>query len=645
MKSVLLVFTVFNLIFLTGCSLFDQKEVFDFNQLPPTSAGSVITVTSQVSASADDVEQTSSGNIYIASSDLELIMDGSSEQIVALRFRVDVPQGANITNATIQFTSDEVTTGPAALQIFAEASDNATAFESGDTIGLRPTTQASVSWSPLPWDTVGEAGDAQLTPSLTAITQEVIERSGWTRGNHLAYLISGTGTRTAESYDGSASAAPILTISYSLIEQEPEPEQPTQPTDDMLSVITQVSMASDDAEEHSNGGVTLGSSDLELANDGNSQQIIAMRFKLDVPQGAIIENSQIQFTTDERSYGAASLTIYAEDTDNATSFASTLNNIKNRTITTDFIDWSPNEWDVVGSATSDQQTPSLNTLTQHVINRSDWVQGNYISYIFTGSGTRTAESFDGAPNDAPQLTVFYSLPGSPDEIFVYNGHNYTANEKLIYDRAYRDGFMSIDTDLDGLPDSWELSYGLDPSNPNDAIDQTLDPDNDVLTALEEFLSGTNPNDIDTDGDGLPDGYELAYNLSPINSADALLDIDGDGYSNLIEFLQGSAPDDNNDKPDIDAPEPTSYSVALSWGQPTIREDNSPLNETDISGFVINYGPSSALPDDEIYLSDPAQTNYTISNLMAGTYFFTISTIGTDGRKSKPSEQIELTFPP
>ena len=46
-----------------------------------------------------------------------------------------------------------------------------------------------------------------------------------------------------------------------------------------------------------------------------------------------------------------------------------------------------------------------------------------------------------------------------------------------------------DTDGDLLPDSWEVAHGL---NPNDASDAELDTDHDLLTARDEFYAGTDP---------------------------------------------------------------------------------------------------------------------------------------------------------
>ncbi len=46
---------------------------------------------------------------------------------------------------------------------------------------------------------------------------------------------------------------------------------------------------------------------------------------------------------------------------------------------------------------------------------------------------------------------------------------------------------------------------------------------------------------DSDGDGIPDGWELNNHLNPDAAADGLEDWDGDGFSNLLEFALGLDP--------------------------------------------------------------------------------------------------------
>jgi chitodextrinase len=78
-----------------------------------------------------------------------------------------------------------------------------------------------------------------------------------------------------------------------------------------------------------------------------------------------------------------------------------------------------------------------------------------------------------------------------------------------------------DSDGDRLPDSWEIQYGLDPYDPSDV---SSDADGDSLTNLEEYRLGTNPTKFDTDGDGVTDNVDAF----PTDVA-ASIDSDGDKF--------------------------------------------------------------------------------------------------------------------
>lgn len=86
-------------------------------------------------------------------------------------------------------------------------------------------------------------------------------------------------------------------------------------------------------------------------------------------------------------------------------------------------------------------------------------------------------------------------------------------------------YASIDTDGDGLTDSWEIKHGLNPSEADSDNDGTTDDledsDTDGLSNFEEEIAGSNPDKKDSDGDGIED-FEDLHNDTPPGAQDVLI---------------------------------------------------------------------------------------------------------------------------
>jgi len=186
---------------------------------------------------------------------------------------------------------------------------------------------------------------------------------------------------------------------------------------------------------------------------------------------------------------------------------------------------------------------------------------------------------------------------------------YTTNIKGGADTAPIDiGYhypLPNDTDGDGLRDYDEYWFGTDHQNIDSDGDGLIDGFDGFIT-VEDYLKGidlngdgyvdgeldpnllTDPAKADTDEDGMPDGWEYQNSLNPlVDDADG--DVDGDGLSNLTEYTYNLDPQDDNEG-DIftDSEYDTTGSVILER-QMEIRGGKLYISETrneyDINGRI------------------------------------------------------------
>lgn len=136
-----------------------------------------------------------------------------------------------------------------------------------------------------------------------------------------------------------------------------------------------------------------------------------------------------------------------------------------------------------------------------------------------------------------------------------------------------------DTDTDGMWDEWEVQQFVDLTIANAFSDTDLDG----LLDKDEFLYGTDPNDKDSDGDGVEDGFEVQVGMNPSLAGDYNIDSDNDTYSNLREQISGTDPYDASSIPPV-----------LADGDPLPSGDGD-VDGREIAAFIAEYGRTGCSP--------------------------------------------------
>ena len=464
-------------------------------------------------------------------------------QTVGLRFaQVDVPQGATITSAHIEFSASSFTSDSSlSLQIAGIDRDDVDPFqgnnnELGD--AASPPTTEVVDWPNVPaWNTEDEVHE---TPDLTAVVQEITDRTGWCGGNGMAFkftVSSGTGRRVAKAFDDDPGAAPRLKLVYDV------DSIPASGGCQNRTLVRQVSTGNDDAEEYvSNGSVNLGSSDLEMVQE-NETQLVGIRFQdIDIAQGATIISAQLEFTADETDSTGTTLTIRGEDSDDAAIFSNTGSNISDRDTTTASRSWSPGPWNTTGEM---HLTPDLTTVVQEIVNRGGWQSGNSMAFIISGAGKRVADSYNGNPATAPRLRI--QVQGGGGAVVAAPETVRTRLIEVVNDLQYKSGTPIVSTMVEAA-----RYYRGDEVHYGKTRGKGVDLNDDGSLSRSEFTRTSHPGSYSGDASTLPNGCS-ADNLSDSDCREEVIDDADARYISPIEQTCQA-----------------NYMVLLSDGQPSRR---------------------------------------------------------------------------
>lgn len=184
---------------------------------------------------------------------------------------------------------------------------------------------------------------------------------------------------------------------------------------------------------------------------------------------------------------------------------------------------------------------------------------NYLEFL-AGTDPNDEKSFpdadeDGLP-DAWEYLHFGDLAQGPDG--DPDGDLNGNLEEYLAGTSPTNAFDYPDADDDGLNDGWEVfHFGLEGEERAETLARVApgaDPDGDLFDNEAEFLARTDPDDPlsspDTDGDGLPDGWEVLYFREGDEDLATVVgkyggndDPDDDGFSNFLEFAAGTDPGD------------------------------------------------------------------------------------------------------
>lgn len=182
----------------------------------------------------DDVEESQNGTLINLDGNLEIGRDNPiigrkmGVQKIGLRFtNIEIPRGATITSAHIQFTSGEWASKNHDIDIKIENETNSVIFKNTpNTVSSRNFLNKSILWKTSGWWTIGQKNNNQKTSNLKELLQTVVNKQSWQSSNNaICFMLTSTNQnsserRTVVSFDNNNANAPKLIYTYAYSSQK-----------------------------------------------------------------------------------------------------------------------------------------------------------------------------------------------------------------------------------------------------------------------------------------------------------------------------------------------------------------------------------------------------------------------------------------
>ncbi|WP_273427004.1 PA14 domain-containing protein [Marinobacter sp.] len=240
-----------------------------------------------------------------------------------------------------------------------------------------------------------------------------------------------------------------------------------------------------------------------------------------------------------------------------------------------------------------------------------YANGQLVIDDWTSHPTRTF-TYDRSLSAGEQLklTIEY-FEGSGSAVARYSATNLSTGESLSTastvstpDPSTRQG---LDSDGDGISDTWELRHGLSVWVPDAGVVNN----SQGITNIEAYEASLDPYTLETvapEGDSTTSGGTGDTSTTP-------------------------------SEPTTSEPtSPDSGSVTLTWTAPLTRLDGSSIALSEIASYTIDYGQDVNSLQQSVNIGGD-QTSYTFDGLASGTWYFTIKVLDTNGLSSPPSSPV------